>query len=277
LRFIQECYQRYEPEKFIGQSKAMKRVSTNPKSTGGSHTVYSGEVAISFELSFASRKTLAIRIHPDGRIAVAAPTGTRLVVIEGFVTSRAGWIMKHLAAIKQRPTTPIPEARRYVSGEQYHYLGTAYPLLVEADPITRVVLLPDKLRLGIRDPADTKRVQMLLVRWYRLHAERVFAERLGVCLQQVAPLGITTAPPLAIRQMKTRWGSCTSRGKITLNLKLIQAPVELIDYVILHELCHLKEMNHSPRFWALVTHVCPDWRQRRKILNQSRWEGVPTA
>ena len=255
----------------------MKRSNPRIKVSQGLHVVSSGETLISFELFHAARKTLAIRIHSNGRIEVGVPTGTAYADVEKFVTGRGQWIVKHLAAIKQRPSALPPTVRRYVSGETYHYLGTGYPLLVESDAITRIVLIADRLRIGLRDPGNTRQIQAMLARWYRLHAERVFTERLGICLPQVALLGITVAPSLVIRQMKTRWGSCTSKGKITLNLKLIQAPVELIDYVILHELCHLKEMNHSARFWALVTRVCPDWRQRRRTLNHSHWDGVPTG
>ena len=259
----------------------MKRTA-NPrlKQSQGLHAITlidAGEspVTVTFEWFYAARKTTVLRIHPDARIEVIAPNGTPLPLIEKFVTTRARWLLTHLATIKARAVT-LPEARRYVSGELYRYLGTVYPLLVERDAITRVVLLPDMLRIGLHDPENNRQVQTMLVRWYRLHAEQVFAERLADALPQVAALGISKTPTLAIRLMKTRWGSCTTRGKITLNLKLIQAPLPLIDYVVLHELCHLREMNHGPRFWALVAQLCPDWRQRRKTLNQSRFEGVPT-
>ena len=94
----------------------------------------------------------------------------------------------------------------------------------------------------------------------------MFHERLCACFQRVAHTGVAF-PTLTIRQMKTRWGSCSRDSRILLNLRLIQAPIEYIDYVIVHELCHLKERNHSKRYYALLDTTMPDWREWRQRLN----------
>jgi predicted metal-dependent hydrolase len=123
------------------------------------------------------------------------------------------------------------------------------------------------LTVGVHDPAGKARIAQLIDRWYRRHARRVFEERLKACYPRVESMGIPY-PDLAMRTMKSRWGSCSAAGRMTLNLKLIQVPRSMIDYVILHELCHLKEHNHSPAFYALLDRVLPDWRERRERLNQ---------
>jgi len=162
------------------------------------------------------------------------------------------------------PVNPLP--RQYVSGESYRYLGRQYRLKVIADTVERIVLSRGWLTISVADPANRRAVQRLIHGWYRAKSEHVFNERLIACHARVETLGITL-PALGIRTMKRRWGSCSKTGKVTLNLKLIQAPRALIDYVILHELCHLVELNHRPRFWALLTRVIPDWERLRDELN----------
>ncbi len=233
-------------------------------------TVATDRGPVAFDLSFSARKTLTLRIQAGGAITVDAPLRTRLRDIDSFVQLRAAWIEKHLQAVRERPSNE----RQYIEGERWFYLGEAYPLHIEADHIERVALRAGVLTVGVRDPVDRERVRALLARWYRRRALEVFNERLKLCGEWVKPLGLD-APPLKIRRMKSRWGSCSSHGAITLNLNLVQASAPLIDYVIVHELCHLREFNHSPPFWALVASVIPDWKARRKALNRSGYGLLP--
>jgi predicted metal-dependent hydrolase len=135
------------------------------------------------------------------------------------------------------------------------------------DAVARVRLNGDYLTVSLPDVSDKTRIGKLVTGWYRSHSRRVFEERLSVCFPRVEPLGIAY-PEIAVREMKLRWGSCTAGGRILLNVKLIQVPKDLIDYVIIHELCHLKEHNHSPAFYVLLDRVLPDWRERRVRLNK---------
>jgi predicted metal-dependent hydrolase len=121
--------------------------------------------------------------------------------------------------------------------------------------------------INVQDKHDTERVQALLTEWYRRQAQQVFKERLDLCFAKLRFLDLDY-PEWTIRQMQTRWGSCTPEGTIILNLKLIQAPKVYIDYVVMHELCHLKEPNHGARFYELLGHVMPDWRSKREQLNR---------
>jgi len=236
------------------------------KTPAGTHTVHFGRTPIAFELLYSERKTLSLHVYPDCTIEVDAPVGTDSSAIEAFVRRRGGWVLRHLRELQdlERPAVTLP--RRYVSGESYRYLGRQYRLKVVEDAVERVILTRGWLTVGVSKPEDNQRVQTLLSTWYRAHALRIFTQRLEACYPKVEPLGVLK-PTLAIRPMKTRWGSCSAAGRITLNMKLIQSPRSLIDYVILHELCHLKEHNHSPRFWRLLDRVLPDWEHLRTELN----------
>ena len=122
------------------------------------------------------------------------------------------------------------------------------------------------LTVTLPGPADPATTRAALDGWFAEAARRIFAARLAICFRRVARLGVAY-PTLTIRAMSTRWGSCRRVGAITLNLRLIQAPQSCIDYVILHELCHLKEHNHSKEYYALLDRILPDWRDRRRKLN----------
>ncbi len=122
------------------------------------------------------------------------------------------------------------------------------------------------LQVATADKTNSDHVRELLDGWYHKQAKRVFHERLDAVFPRVERLGIPY-PELLIRRLQARWGSCSPKGVITLNLTLIQTPKACIDYVILHELCHIKENNHSAAFYKLLGHVLPDWERRREELN----------
>ena len=231
----------------------------------GQHSLQYGTTTIQYELTYSDRKTLAIHVFPDGSIVVDAPLGSELAAVTAKVRKRAAWILRQQRQFEDyAPPTPLP--CRYVSGESYRYLGRQYQLKVVEDQVERTVLKRGYLTVGLKDPTDKRKIAQLIDTWYRTHAHRVFDERLQACFPRVESLGIA-APQLSIRAMKSRWGSCSAARRITLNLRLVQVPKHLIDYVIVHELCHLKVHNHSPDFFALLDRVLPDWRERRQALN----------
>lgn len=231
----------------------------------GTYTVQYGDTVIQYDLHFAPRKTLGIDVHPDLRVIVTAPPGTDLTDIAARVKKRGAWILRQQREFELY--LPLLPPRQYVSGETHRYLGKQYRLKVIADSAEQVKLTRGRLFVHTPDPQQRERVQWLLTEWYRAHARRVFAERLAACFPRVEKYGLTY-PALDIRQMEKRWGSCTAEGKILLNLRLIQAPKELIDYVVMHELCHLQEHHHGAAFYALLDRVMPDWRARRQRLNE---------
>ncbi|MCK5539495.1 MAG: DUF45 domain-containing protein [Deltaproteobacteria bacterium] len=162
-----------------------------------------------------------------------------------------------LTTVRQGHEKEIPETLRY-SIEAPAYYG------VVGEVLSEYRTQENERRDLAAEIALT--IEKLLSDWYRQHAQRIFRERLEICLQRVAREGVK-APNLRIQKMTNRWGSCSEQGKIILNLELIKAPKECIDYVITHELCHLKEKHHGLRFWRLLEKLMPDYRERRQRLN----------
>ena len=231
------------------------------------HSVEYGTTVIDFELIYAPRKTLGITVHPDLRVTVKAPEGIPLGDIETKVLKRAPWVLKQQKDLERY--LPHLPPRQYVSGETHRYLGRQYRLkVIESENGTGKSVKRDRNYIYVRaeDKADTERVKVLLDEWYCDHARRVFAKRLDTCYPKMEHIGVPY-PEIAIRAMSTRWGSCSSKGRITLNVKLIKVPKSYIDYVIFHELCHLAEPNHTLRFYELLDRVLPDWQERRDKLN----------
>lgn len=234
-------------------------------SEAATHEVQYGDSTIEYHLSYSPRTTLAIHVHPDLRVTVQAPPDTALEVIAEKVRQRGDWIMRQQRTLEQY--LPHLPPHRYISGETLRYLGRQYRLKVLEAEEERVKLVAGWLRVYTPDSARAEQVEALVQGWYRQQAQRVFPERLAALQPRFAQLAL---PPvhLKIRRMKTRWGSCSTSGTVTLNLKLMQVPKRCIDYVIVHELCHLLEHNHSPAFYHLLDRTMPDWRERREELNR---------
>ena len=197
-----------------------------------------------------------IKVHPDCRIEVAAPAQADDNEVLAAVKKRGRWIYQQLRDFRQQSAYITP--RQYISGESHYYLGKQYLLKVLEDPSAtpQVKLLRGKLEVTLRQK-NAEKVHQLLRDWYKVRAKEVFAKRLDAMLEQA--LWVAERPPLHILTMQTQWGSCSPNGRLTLNPHLVKAPRECIDYVILHELCHLAEHNHSERFYRLLHQVMPTW------------------
>jgi predicted metal-dependent hydrolase len=228
-----------------------------------------GTTEIEYELTYAPRKTLGITVQPDDlRVIVKAPEGTPVEEVEARVLKRASWILKQQKELERY--LPHLPPRQYVSGETHRYLGRQHRLkVIESENGIEESVRRDGsfIYVQVHDKANTERVKELLDAWYHDRARRVFEERLEACYPKVAHVGVPY-PTIAVRAMSTRWGSCSANGRITLNVKLIRVPKPYIDYVIFHELCHLAESNHTPRFFELLDRILPDWRRRREQLNR---------
>jgi predicted metal-dependent hydrolase len=224
-----------------------------------------GRVEIPFAYKLSERKTLAISVHPDLTVEVTAPLDTSLAIIRERVIKRGAWIRKAWREFELY--LPKQPARRYVNGETHRYLGRQYRLHAEQGTEDSVKCLRGYLHVTSRIASTPQNTQDLLEKWYRDHASRVFRERLAECGKRASVEGIQ-APPLVIRKMRTRWGSCSAKGRVYLNLELIKASKECIDYVITHELCHLKIPSHGPSFWRLMAKLMPDYEERKRKLNQ---------
>ena len=219
---------------------------------------------LSYELVRSARRTLAIQIRQDGHVVVRAPMRLPRIEIERFVASRADWIARHLAEIEARPVAPD-----WGEGRCWWHFGVPMPVLF-SDRLParqRVLLADDGLRVHARcQAAGEAAVTDALAAWQQREAALRLPERLAA---QVARLGEDWRPvDLRLRRMRSRWGSCSRDGRVTLNTALLHAAPACIDYVICHELAHLREFNHGPRFHALMDGFCPDWPETKRLLEQ---------
>lgn len=203
-------------------------------------------------------------VHPDLHVSVVAPVDADPERIREKVKKRAAWIRKQRREFEL--FLPKQPPRLYVNGETHRYLGRQYRLRTEQGDEESVKCLRGYFRVTTRTEPTPEIAKRRLEAWYRDRADAVFRDRLDVCHARAEREGIPR-PVLKIKCMRKRWGSCAREGTITLNLELIKAPKECIDYVIMHELCHLKEAHHGPRFWALLGRVMPDYDTRKKQLN----------
>jgi predicted metal-dependent hydrolase len=219
---------------------------------------------ISVSLEFKERKRLSISVHPDGSVTAIAPVARSLADVIAHLHRRRSWIARQCRHFEKYQ--PLPEDKRYVSGETHLYLGRQYRLRVHRSNDVAVKLVGRFLNVYTPTPQDRQAVATALDAWYQAHAEPIFHDRMERCLEAAASLRLTDVQ-FKIRPMKTRWGSCSKAGKITLNIDLIKMPLHCIEYVIMHELCHLRVHDHSPAFYRLLSRCMPDWERRKQRLD----------
>ncbi|BET67229.1 SprT family zinc-dependent metalloprotease [Opitutales bacterium ASA1] len=231
-------------------------------------TVRYGETEIAFSLIRRHGTTIAITVRPDQSVVVRAPNDADLEAIRARVLRRARWILRQQVALARFEPRPTP--RQYVSGETHRYLGRQYLLKVVANGKGAVRLARPRLEVHVQGTPTSDATRRLVARWYRSRAEAVFADRWPKCMAKVERYQVP-AVPFHLRNMPTRWGSFTPSRRILLNPELVKAPTECIDYVMLHELCHLRYPRHDWRFYRLLSRVCPEWQRLKEKL-----EGVET-
>ena len=205
------------------------------------------------------RKTIALIVDNQGNLIVRAPLHTSDARIRELVGQKSGWIEKKKQQVLERRP---PEAEdRFREGREFFYLGRRFPLvLVER----RRPLLSLKDRFELARPA-LPQAEQVFEDWYRVQARRVLLER----SKRLAERFGFQFRRLSITGARTRWGSCGARGSLNFTWRLVMAPEPVIDYVIVHELSHLRVHNHSRPFWDLVESLMPDYRQARTWLKQN--------
>ena len=220
-----------------------------------------GERTFEYSLQLQTRRDLVITVHPDLCVEVLAPESKSLDVVLGRIEAKRSWIARQLREFEGQQTFA---PHRFVPGESCLYLGRQYRLRVERTG-QGVALQGGRLVVRVSPKAGPERVREAVVGWYRHRARDVF-ERRAQRLQREIGLLSGLEWTLRVRQMQRRWGSCTARGTITLNPALLQVPPSCIDYVIAHELVHVLEPRHSPRFFRLLGRAMPDWEKRKGRL-----------
>lgn len=206
------------------------------------------------------RTTLSIEIQPGGEIWVRAPQRLSTAAIQDALNEKADWIRRMQARVP--PAAPPP--RVFAPGERLPYRGRDYPLVVS--PSGRIPLVFQDGVFGLAQSALPK-ARAVFEAWYRAEARCLFETRLTE-LSALTGLRPAGSRPLRLRlsSARTRWGSYSTSGTLSLNWRLVLAPPEILDYVILHELAHTRFNNHSAAFWSLVESLLPDYKPRRKWL-----------
>jgi predicted metal-dependent hydrolase len=205
----------------------------------------------------ARRRTIGLRVDERG-LTVHIPKRVPQHTLESLLRDKSDWIARKLAEWQYRP-----KSVEWQDGATLQYLGQDIQLSLRHDTRNRAVEFDSaRLYLALPNPNDTKTVQRKVAQWYAKQARADFTRRIELL---AAKLGVPT-PPMYLSNARTRWGSCNSRGEIRLHWRLIQAPPHIIHYVVAHEIAHLKEMNHSPKFWAWVEKLCPDYSTARQDL-----------
>lgn len=209
--------------------------------------------------------SITIHVQPEGVVVVDAPVDASREAILAAVRKRSRWIQQHLSGFVRRRTHILP--REYVSGESVMYLGRRYRLKVIPADADDVIIKLRGGQLEVRaHGAGPAVVCDAMEQWFRGRARVVFAQRMESVISELR--WKQTSPAMRLQAMKIQWGSCSPTGRLTLNPWLVKAPRDCIDYVILHELCHLKEHNHSPRFFKLLDNHMPAWREIKKRLDE---------
>lgn len=225
------------------------------------HSIQFGSKTIEYKLTYSNRKTLGIKVTPEMNVEVVAPLGSTEEKIQLKVKQRAPWIIKQQSYFLS--FYPKKPSRKYIGGETHLYMGRQYLLKVTLSVIEDVKYRGRYIEVFAK---NKERVKPLLKAWYRKRASLKFEEISLPLIQrfkkyQVAPEGIY------LKEMPTRWGSCTPKGKIILNPELIKAPRPCIEYVIVHELCHLIHHNHTQKFIDLQTKEMADWERWKMKLD----------
>lgn len=223
-----------------------------------------GSQTISYELQFMQRKTLSISVHPDLSVIVKAPENTKLEDVEKKVYHRAKWILNQ----QRRFEIYLPDVppRKYVSGESHRFLGRQYRLKIIKNDAEQIKLSRQFLEVYTPDTTSSN-ARVMVEDWIREQANIIFQERLSTCYAKLAREKIPY-PKISVRRMQSSWGSCSAKGTISLNIKLIQVPLEFIDYVITHELCHLKYLHHETQFYKLLSRIMPGWEVKKEKLDR---------
>lgn len=221
------------------------------------------ENGLNFQLirSKKRKKTISLHIKEDGRIVIYVPYHTPKGEIEKFIKEKQSWIVEKIS--EKEKFTKQPN-KAFIPGEQFLYLGESYPLKIGD---TNPKGLPLKLSFGkfLIDQGHAAKAKDLFTQWYKREAKERIEERVHYFSNrlQLVPKG------LKITSAKYRWGSCSRDNRLSFSWRIIMAPLRIIDYVLIHELVHIKEKNHSKRFWTSLETILPDYRKHRFWLKEN--------
>jgi hypothetical protein len=228
-------------------------------------TISYGKHRIPIEVCYEERNQLAITVRPDMTVEARAPLGSEADKVQKKLDAKAHWIWGQLDHFEKYQ--PLQPPREYVGGETHLYLGRQFRLKPERSDREQVRLVGKFFHVETKHPKDTSQVKALMLDWYQRHAKAIIRRRIAPLLSEVERYD-AAQPEIRIQWMKRRWGSCTPNGVMTFNVELVKAPVHCVDYVLMHELCHLVHPNHGSEFYRLLNILMPDWQKRKERLER---------
>ncbi len=238
------------------------------RTTGGNHAEYlfhlqRAERSIQVRIIRRSRKTMSLTVERGGEVELRVPLKCAWSDIREFVDDKFDWAVDTADDLKTRPLRP---ANSYQAGGSVYYLGSALTLVLRKSQFNMVDIEGSELYVSCQDPSKPDVIERQVMSWYRRQAEQVFGKRMTMLNKSFQdehhPSG------LKLRKMKSQWGSCSSSGEICLNLLLIREGLPQIDFVIAHELCHLRHFAHNDAFYRLLTKVMPDWKDQEEKMGR---------
>ena len=221
-----------------------------------------GTTLLRFEVHFSKRKTMEIAIEPPDKIIVTAPEGTTEEVILQKVKQKANWLITKMFTFRNMMTQKIQ--REFVSGESFMYLGRNYSMQIRIDQTINkpvVKLLRGKFYVTAASK-DEDAIKQAMEVWYRQKAE----EQIKARLKYYAPYFSKQPTAIKIKEQKKRWGSCSSKNELYFNWRSVMAKAPALDYIIVHEMCHLTHKDHSKAFWQQLSMIMPDYEIRKEWL-----------
>ena len=223
---------------------------------------------ILYNLERKQVRNLNLRVRKDGSVWVSANADVPCGEIDTFVTSKAPYILKALDRFHEMAQYR-PQLKQYVGGETFTILGRGLRLQVMQAAKDSISADGVYIHLGVRDLSDTEKKRRIVNKFLDQQCKTVFGDVMDALYPLFQKYGVQK-PSLRIRDMETRWGSCLAKkGIITLNKRLLEAPRHCIEYVVMHELCHLVHPNHSRQFYAFLTMLMPDWKERKQFLDKT--------
>ncbi len=224
-----------------------------------------GQHNIKFKVERGNRKSMAISVRPNKQVVVRAPMGSQCDAIKKVVRKKAAWILKQqLYFIRFHPFPPV---RRYQNGETHYYLGRQYRIKRMKSNVPQVRMKGRYFYISYPGKNSKAKTKTLLSVWYTERARQVVVDR-SMYYWPLVHSGVQALPPIQVRKMTKSWGSCSKGKRITFNLELIKAPKYCLDYVVVHELCHLVHPRHDQGFYRLIKQIMPDWERRKEKLEK---------
>ncbi len=227
---------------------------------------------LEYRLVRSKRRSIGFLIDEDG-LRITAPKWVTIAEIENAIREKQRWIFTKLSERRERSARRLQPHMQWCDGATLPYLGNDVTLRILASQAAGINYDTETRELTVSLPPDAGEQQLKdrVQGWLQLEAKRIFAERLPVYAEK---LGVTYQS-FSLSSATTQWGACTVEGRIRLNWRLIHFALPMIDYVIAHELSHLREMNHSPRFWATVQSIFPEFEMAKRVLRQSGPDTLP--